>query len=133
MPQWQLLGGDEGLTSGDSYTGARRLVITVTDPDGAALDLSASTLTFMVKVRLSDNDIDALITKVSTDVAEIEIASPQTGATKGKAYLTLEEDDTYTLAGRYVWELEADDAAGKLTLAKGAVYIASDLIEGAAS
>lgn len=121
------------VTSGDAYTGTRRLVITVTDPDGAVLDLSATTLVFMVKERSSDDDADALISKSSDDIAEIEIASPQSGGTKGKAYLSLEEDDTEDLAGRYVWELEAEDADGKLTLAKGAVYIASDLIEGAAS
>lgn len=111
------------VTSGDAYTGVRRLVITVVDPDGAAVDLTGTTLRFMVKRRRSD--ADALIDEVPT------LASPQSGATEGVAYIALAEDDTDDMAGKYLWELEADDAIGKITLASGGFYVARDLIEGA--
>lgn len=114
------------VTSGDAYVDDRRLTITVTDADDATVDLSATDLTFMVKRRRSDADADALITKVTP--AEIEIASPQTGATKGVAYLSLEESDTADLNGRFLWELEGEDSAGKVTLADGGFYVKRDLI-----
>lgn len=119
------------IVSGDAYgiDGAndRRLVVTVAD-DGARVDLTGVGLTFMVKRRRSDADADAVITK--TVGSGITLASPQTGDTKGKAYITLLEADTADLDGRYRWELESDDAVGKLTLASGFFRVASDLIGG---
>ena len=115
------------VTSGDDYglDGAndRRLVITVTK-DGSTVDLTDVDLTFMVKRRRSDDDDAAVITK--TPVA----ADPQTGATKGKAYLTLEAEDTADLSGKLLWELQATDVVGVITLASGGFYVAADLIEG---
>lgn len=116
------------VTSGDAYLAARRLVVTVTDDDGATVDISTTALTFMVKRKRTDDDSAALITKVTP--TEIEVATPQTGATKGKAYIELEEADTDDLDGKYLWELEADDAIGKVTLAAGGFYVTADLVEG---
>jgi hypothetical protein len=117
------------VISGDAYgeSGSedRRLLIAVTNA-GVAVDLTGVTLTWLVKRRRSDDDADALITKTTTD--GIELASPQSGATKGKAYITLEEGDTDDLEGRFLWELEADDAVGKLTLASGRFYVTPDLV-----
>ena len=112
------------VVSGDAYTGVRRLVVTVTDTAGAAVDLTGATLTFMAKRRRSDDDDAAVISKTP------ELASPQTGATKGVAYIALAEADTATLSGRYLWELSADDAVGVVTLASGNLYVTADLIEG---
>lgn len=114
------------IVSGDDYADTRRLTITVTDPDGVAVDLSATDLTFMVKESRVDLDVDAVITK--TTPTDIELASPQSGTTKGIAYLTLEAADTATLEGRYRWELEGDDAEGVITLAAGTLFIEPDLI-----
>jgi hypothetical protein len=116
------------VISGDAYTGVRRLTVTATDPAGAALDLTGTTLVFMVKRRRSDEDADALISKQTP--TDVEIASPQSGATKGKAYIALEEEDTEDLDGRYYWELEAGDAVGRLTLAAGVFRVTADLVEG---
>jgi hypothetical protein len=113
------------VTSGDAYTGVRRLVITVTDDAGATVDLTGTDLRFVVKRRRSDANDDALIDEVPT------LASPQSGATKGVAYIALAEADTADLAGRYYWELEADDSVGIITLASGRFYVTADLIEGA--
>lgn len=116
------------VTSGDAYKLAgsddRRLIITVTKA-GAAVDLTDTVLTFMVKRRPSDDDSVAVITKTPT------LASPQTGGTEGVAYITLNEADTADLAGRFYWELSAVDAVGTITLADGGFYVAVDLIEGA--
>lgn len=114
------------VTSGDSYTGERRLTVTVTDPDGSATDLTGVDLTFMVKRRRGDADDDALITKV-VGAGQIEV----TNAGGGIARITLAEANTASLAGRYYWELEADDAEGKLTLASGGFYVQADMITGA--
>lgn len=119
---------DFKVVSGDAYLAERRLTFTVTDPAGTTVDLSATDLTFMIKRRRSDTDADALITKVTPD--EIEIALPQTGDTKGVVYIELDEADTADLRGRYLWELEGDDAIGKVTLAAGRILVKRDLIEG---
>jgi hypothetical protein len=113
------------VTSGDAYLLAgsddRRLRVTVTK-DGAAVDLTDTVSTFMVKRRRSDADDDALISVTAT------VADPQTGATKGVAYIPLTEADTADLDGRYLWELSAVDAVGTITLAAGNLYVGHDLI-----
>ena len=120
------------VTSGDAYglsgSDDRRLLISVLSAAGATVDLTGVNLTWMVKRFRHDDDDDALITKVTP--TQILIADPQSGATKGKAYITLAEADTESLNGRYLWELEGDDAVGKITLASGGFYVTADLIEG---
>lgn len=114
------------VTSGDAYGASgsddRRLLIAVVDPAGVAVDLTGVDLTFVVK-----RGSTTLISKVTP--SQIALAT-QTGATTGKAYITLAEGDTEDMSGRYLWELEADDAVGKITLAAGNFYVNADLIEG---
>ena len=117
------------LTSGDSYTDTRRIAFTVTDENSTTVDLTATDLIF----RIESATGDVLVTKTTTDVDEIEVASPQTGDTKGVCYVSLEEADTDGLSGRYLWELEGTDAGGSMTLGGGAVYIRGDIILNAAS
>lgn len=117
------------VTSGDAYLNVRRLTVSVTDEDGVPIDLSATDLTFMVKRHRYDDDADALIDKTTSD--GIEVATPQTGDTKGKAYIELDEVDTDALDGRYYWELEAIDAVGRVTLGSGKFYVNADLVVGA--
>lgn len=114
------------VESGDAYLEERRLVVTVTDA-GVGVDLTGVSLVFMVKDRRSDDDDEALIDK-STDDLEIEIASPQSGATLGVAYVGLDPADTADLAGRYYWELEGTDSIGATTLARGSFYVEADLV-----
>lgn len=121
------------VKSGDAYLsggalGDRRILLTITKA-GALRDLTGVDLTFMVKRRPSDADEDALITKVTP--TEIALAADQTTTGKGLAYLSLEEADTASLLRRYRWELQAEDAAGPITLAGGGFYVEADLIEGA--
>ena len=116
------------VVSGDAYTGVRRLVVTVVDENDAAVDLTGTTMTFMVKRRRTDDDADALITKaVGTGVT---LATPQSGATKGIAYIALDPTDTEDLSGKYPWELAAEDSVGPIRLAAGWFRVASDLIVG---
>jgi hypothetical protein len=110
------------ITSGDAYTGDRRLTVTVTEANGDAVDLTDVALVFMAKRHRSDED--AAITKTTSDDIEI------TDATGGIARIALAEDDTDDMAGKYTWELEATDSEGKLTLAAGNLYVTRDLIEG---
>lgn len=117
------------LTSGDAYVGSRRLTMTVTDEANTTVDLTSTDLIFRIESSLGD----VLITKTSADIAEIEIASPQTGATKGVCYVTLDEVDTDDLAGRYLWELEGTDSEGSMTLGHGSVWIKGDIILNEAS
>jgi hypothetical protein len=119
------------VTSGDQYgingSDDRRITLTVTKA-GVAVDLTGATLKFLVKRRRLDADADALITKTTS--SGITLASPQSGATKGVAYLTLDEANTDDLSGRYLWELEGDDAVGKVTLAAGVFNVKADLVTG---
>lgn len=112
------------VISGDDYLETRRLTVTVLGNDGLPADLSGAELTFGVRRRRSDTAY--LIEK--TVGAGIEIASPQTGDTKGVAYIEVEAVDTDDLRGNYRWELEGEDAVGKATLAGGGFYVAEDLV-----
>jgi len=111
------------LESGDGYVGIRRLIMTVTDDTGTAVDISNTDLIF----RIESSTGDVILTKTTDDVAEVEIAT-QSGATLGVAYVALDELDTTDLAGRYLWEFEGTDNTGTVTLGHGAVYIRSDII-----
>lgn len=118
------------IRRGDAYTGARRLVVTVVDEAGATVDLTGTTQRFMVKRRRIDADALAVISKSTT--SGITLASPQSGATKGKSYIAIAAADTSALdAGRYWYELEATDSVGIITLAAGEFQITADLIRGA--
>jgi len=112
------------VTSGDDYLATRRLSVTVTGSDGATVDLTGAALTFDVRRRSIDEA--ALISKTVGD--GIEIASPQTGDTKGVAYIELAAADTDDLKGRYRWELEGVDAIGHATLARGGFYVTGDQV-----
>lgn len=117
------------ITRGDEYTGSRSLVVTVTDAAGAAVDLTGTSARFMAKRNRADADADAVISK-STG-SGITLASPQTGATKGVAYIAIAAGDTDELEARpYYCELEATDSVGVITLATGALVIEPDLILG---
>ena len=107
------------IRSGDAYTGARRLTITVRDSQGATVDLTGTTLTFSVN-KLGVNVFE------KTTPTDIELASPQSGATKGVAYLALPSALTADLSGIYDWELEAVDAVGAITLADGRFDVLAD-------
>jgi hypothetical protein len=111
------------VTSGDDYLGTRRLTISATD-GGSAVDLTGVELTFRVQRRRSDHV--ALVEKTEAD--GIEIASPQTGDTKGVAYIELEAADTDDLEGNYRWELQGIDATGVITLGSGGFYVAGDIV-----
>lgn len=113
------------IARGDDYTGARRLTVTVTDEAGATVDLTGTTGTFMVKLRKTDADAAAVITKTIT------LASPQSGGTKGVAYIAIAAADTDDLdAGAYFYEIEGQDSIGVITLAAGRLTITADLIRG---
>lgn len=112
------------VVSGDDYLTTRRLTVTVLASDGTRVDLTTADLTFAVRRRLSDEA--NLIEK--TVASGIEIASPQTGDTKGVAYVELEAADTDDLSGRYRWELQGEDGVGVATLAGGGFYVTPDLV-----
>jgi hypothetical protein len=117
------------VTSGDDYLGVRRLLVTVTDEAGALVDLTGTDSTFMVKRHQTDADADALITK--TLGSGIAYAPDQATTGKGKAFIEIEAADTDALAGRFYYELEAEDSVGIITLAAGYFIVKSDLIRGA--
>lgn len=105
------------IRQGDAYSGDRRLVVTALDAAGAALDLTGITLDFAVFA--SRRASTAIIEKATGD--GITLASPQTGATKGKAYIAIDEADTTDLdPGDFmVYELQSTDSEGPITLATG--------------
>lgn len=118
------------IRRGDAYTTSRRLVVTVVDPAGATVDLTGTTIRFMVKRNRDAADAAAVISK--SIGAGVTLASPQTGATKGVAYIAIDPADSAPLnaSHRYVWELEATDSVGVITLAGGTFAVQADLIRG---
>ena len=79
---------------------SKTLTLTVKDSDGGPLDLTGSTIYFTVKKR--EKDEDALIQKISTDSAQIDIPNP----TDGIAKITINPADTSSLAtGKYKFDV----------------------------
>lgn len=112
------------IKRGDDET----VTVLVTDPDAAdaPVDLTGATLTFMVKRRPVDPDLDALLTKTTADGITL---SDQTANT-GEATIEIDAADTDELArGLFYWELQSVDATDKVkTLAGGRFEIKADLI-----
>ena len=87
------------LSAGES----RSITITITDDDGARVDLTGARLTFTVRKKINTA---VVLTKSSTVSGEIDILTPQTDADKtGKAALTLEAADTSGLRGTFVYDI----------------------------
>lgn len=115
------------IRRGDDYTGARRIVASVVDGAGAPTSLTGTALTFMVKRSLNDADSLALLSK--TVGSGITLASPQSGATLGVAYIALASADTASLSpGSYTYELEGEDAVGVVTLVQDIFELLADVV-----
>jgi hypothetical protein len=96
------------LTPADDFV----YTTTITDEDGAAYDLSGSTLWFTVKRRKSDADADAVakLYWVSGGSADgISVASEESG--EAAIRLTPTETDDFAYDAHY-WDLQLQDAAG---------------------
>ena len=103
----------------------RSFDIALTRPDGTPLDLTALSLTFTAKRRLSDSDDQAVIQKTA-DAGIVVDADPTTGL----AVLTLEPEDTELLTDLRTlrWDIQVDDGAGDVrTPLKGKLAIAADV------
>ena len=80
-------------------------LVTVTDADGLAVDITGATMNFTAKMRASDADADKVFQK--TVGAGIVLSNP----TNGKATVTLAAADTSALAPgrthllRYDWKM----------------------------
>lgn len=116
------------LRQGDAYSGVRRLVVTAVDSAGAALDLTGLTLDFAVFQ--SRRDSDAILEKSTAAPGGITLATPQSGATKGVAYIAIDEADTEDLdTGDFmVYELQSTDSEGPVTLDAGRFVLLPQLI-----
>jgi hypothetical protein len=87
----------------------KTIKLTVIDENRAPIDLAGATLTFTMKENIDDTT--ALITKVSTDVNQIEILSP---TTDGRADIKLVPADTSGRdEGTYVFDIWVVLASGK--------------------
>jgi hypothetical protein len=108
------------ITRGDDET----IAIAVTDQDtGAVVDLTGSTLRWMVKSLPGDADAAALLSK--TNGAGITL----TNASQGLATIAVAATDTAALAaGMYWWELQGRLAGLISTLASGRIKLRADLV-----
>lgn len=71
--------------------------VTITDQDGAAVDLTDSTVFFTVKEKQTDVDASALIKKSIT---------VHTDATHGKTTITLSVTETNLARGAYYYDIQ---------------------------
>ena len=106
------------INQGDTIS----LTVAVVSPAGAAVDLTGSTLTFVVKRNPSDTT--AVLTKTSP--TGITIAA----GTGGTATVNIAPVDTEPgPTGVFVWEIEGTDSGGNITtLAGGSLLIVETLI-----
>lgn len=90
------------IIRGDDVT----IPVTFKDSTGAAINLTGSTVYFTVKKNPDDLDAAAVISK---DI--VTHTNPTTGSTT----ISLTHAETSIAAGRYFWDLQIKDNAGKVT------------------
>lgn len=120
MPTVQNLTGDSALIRGDSNI----FTVTVTDQDGAAMNLTGAKLFFTAKYSRSDTDAEAIFQKSSPSNG-IEITS----AAGGLATVTITTMDTYNLTENIAayYDLQVKDSSGRVfTATRGRLEILMD-------
>jgi hypothetical protein len=106
------------MLRGDTET----FTLTLTDVDGAPLDLSQATITFTVKRNFGD----ATPFIVKDDLDGIDIGG---SGDVGVATITIEPEDTADLTHteRFVWDIEVDDGLTTTTPLMGRMVVAMDV------
>lgn len=91
----------------------------------AAINIASWTLSWMVKRRKSDADVDAVLTKTTTSGIAIDGTFNATPGTNTQvATVTVDDTDTLTLPpGSYYAELKRTDAGFETVLAYGVLTI----------
>lgn len=93
--------------------------LTFTDVDGAPVDITGGTVFFTVKRRISDTDLEALITK------EITIFDDPTN---GIAILILTSAQTNIPAGSYFFDIQLKTIDSKIASSSaGRFYVSQDV------
>jgi len=101
------------------------IAVAAVKADGSPLPLAGYTLRFSAKERLSDDDTDAVISKMSPDNGIAIDDEPG-----GLATVTLAASDTEAFAGprTLVWDIQMAAATGEVkTLDSGRLYVAPDV------
>lgn len=97
--------------------------VVVTDLDEVPQDITTSDLRFTAKHRYQDEDVDAVISKVSGDGIELGVGT-------GEAVITLDPEDTEDLTKNTTleWDLQVTDSTGSVrTAARGRLIISADI------
>lgn len=77
--------------------------VTITDSGGTAIDITGYTFLFVVKSNLSDEDPVAIIKKIITSHSD---------PTNGVTQIIIDEADTADKHGKYLYDLQMEDASG---------------------
>jgi len=93
---------------------------TVTDSDGAVVDITTSTLTFTVKRKKSDST--ALIEK-------LDAVFDKTDAVNGIAKVNLDEDDTNLSPRQYIAELKVYFSASSVEKSQDIIIIIEQAVQ----
>lgn len=84
----------------------KNLVVTVTDDNGDAIDITGYTIFFTAKTNQDDIDANAVISKDVTS---------HTSPSEGISTIALASSDTDVTAGRYWYDIQIKDTSGKIT------------------
>lgn len=105
--------------SGDAIT----LEFAVTDEDGDAANITATTARFVVSRTLTADPV------ISTEASPATAVATITNAAGGIFQVAIDGDDTEDLSGTYLFETELEDASGdKATVARGYLTFKANLI-----
>ena len=109
-----IVGQNYTMFSGDSKV----ITVTVTDADGAAVNLTGATISYVIF-----DDGSATITKTVGSGITV------TDAAAGTFTITLAASDTASLAGAYYHECQVTDSSGNIsTIFTGTVTMNEDMI-----
>lgn len=91
----------------------KSIMLTFTDADGVAINITGYTIFFTVKANINDADADALISKNITSHS-----NPSGGIT----YLTLTDADTDVAVGQYPYDFKLKDGSGNFSQSDSGVF-----------
>ena len=116
------------LKKGDTHY--LEVLVTRKDQDGVdqPVDLTGAGMWFTAKNKISDDDIDAVIRKGTSNVSLTGIDI--TGAVDGEALVTLQPNDTAVGKGTVflVWDLQLEESDGTITTLNGGRLALSDQV-----
>jgi len=109
------------MVRGDSYG----MTLNFKDVNEAPIDIQDRTFTFTLKTHWSIPDVNALAQKV------VAIGNPDAGGAAGILFISLTGAETTLAPGKYVYDIQMENAGLTTTILLGSITVVGDITRGA--